>query len=266
MSIPNLLPLKTILLDMDGVLWRSYEPIIDIKALFDKIQELGCQAFCITNNSTSTIEGYLHRLRKFGVELSPGQIITSAEATASFLDEHLSKSDTVYVIGEDGLKETITGHGFKICDQPETDHPGAVVVGLDFKIDYQKIYLAANHIREGALFIGTNPDKTFPMPGGIAPGAGSIISPVETASGNSPIMIGKPEKYMYELALTRSGSLPEESLMIGDRIDTDIQGAQRLGIRTGLVLTGISTREHLEDCEQKPDLVGETALDLVGYL
>lgn len=259
-------PLRTILLDMDGVLWRSYQPVIEIQELFDKIQELDCQVYCVTNNSTSTVDGYLERLRKFGVELSQEQIITSAEATASYLEDKLNEGDPVYVIGEDGLKETISRHGFKLTNQDETEQPGAVVVGLDLDLTYKKIYLAANFIRTGALFIGTNPDRTFPMAGGIAPGAGSIISPVESASGIAPIIIGKPEKFMYQLALDRSGSSPEETLMIGDRLDTDIHGAQRMGILSGLVLTGISTQEDLQSWQPKPDFVGGTALELVGKL
>lgn len=262
----NLPPLKTILLDMDGVIWRGYEPVIDIQALFEKIYQLECQAFCVTNNSTSTVDRYLEKLRAYGVDLSPAQIITSAEATASYLEKHLQGGSSIFVIGEDGLKETIAKNGFKITDQPETDQAGAVVVGLDFDITYKKIYLAANLIRDGALFIGTNPDKTFPMPGGIAPGAGSIISPVETASGTAPVIIGKPEKYLYQLALARSGGLPEETLMLGDRLETDILGAQRLGIRTGLVLTGIASREDGENWQPGPNLIGETAIEILEKL
>ncbi len=259
----NYPPLKTILLDMDGVIWRGYEPVIDIQALFEKIHQLDCQAFCVTNNSTRTVDGYVEKMKDFGVDLSPSQIITSAEATASYLKDHVNEGSYVYVIGEEGLKETITRYGYKITDQPETNPPGAVVVGLDFDLTYRKIYMAANLIREGALFIGTNPDKTFPMPGGIAPGAGSIISPVESASGIAPVIIGKPEKYLYQLALTRSGSRPEETLMLGDRLETDILGAQRSGIRNGLVLTGIASREDGENWNPKPDMIEETALEIL---
>ncbi len=266
MSKNNYPPLKTILLDMDGVIWRGYEPVIDIKALFDKIHQLGCQPFCVTNNATSTVDEYLDKLRNYDVELSSDQILTSAEATAEYLEDHIQKGSSVYVIGEEGLKETIARHGFGISDQPETDHPSAVVVGLDFNITYKKIYLAANLIREGTLFIGTNPDKTFPMPGGVAPGAGSIISPVEAASGTVPVIIGKPEKYLYQLALERSGSLPEETLMLGDRLETDILGAQRSGIRTGLVLTGIASQKDADKWHPRPDLIDKTALDILGNL
>lgn len=259
-------PLKTILLDLDGVIWRSYEPVLDIQALFDRIDQIKCQAFCVTNNSTSTVGGYLEKMKNFGVELAPDQIITSAEATACYLEEHLKLGSYIFVIGEDGLRETIFNHGFQISEGSESEEATAVVVGLDFNISYEKIYLAANLVRDGALFVGTNPDKTFPMQGGIAPGAGSMISPVETASGSAPVIIGKPEKYLYQLAMTRSGCLPEETMMIGDRLETDILGAQRSGIRTGLVLTGIASLEEAENWKDKPDLIGETALDILGRL
>lgn len=251
---------------MDGVLWSGYEPIIDIQVLFDKIHQLGCQAFCVTNNSTQTIEGYLEKLRGFRVDISPSQIITSAEATASYLEDHIQEKSAVFVVGEDGLKETISKYGFKIIEESGSDQLAAVVVGLDLKLTYEKIYLASKYIREGVLFVGTNPDKTFPYAGGIAPGAGSIISPIESASDTTPIMIGKPEKHLYQLALDRSGSQPDEVLMIGDRLETDILGAQRMGIRTGLVLTGIASREDLQKWQQKPDMIAETAQDILGNL
>ncbi|MCK5793653.1 MAG: HAD-IIA family hydrolase [Anaerolineales bacterium] len=259
-------PLKTILLDMDGVLWRGYEPVIDIQVLFEKIHQLGCQTFFVTNNSTQTIEGYLEKLSGFGVDISPSQIITSAEATASYLKDHIQGESPVYVVGEDGLKETISRYSFKIIEESGADQPAAVVVGLDLKLTYEKIYLASKYIREGVLFVGTNPDKTFPYAGGIAPGAGSIISPIESASGTAPVMIGKPEKHLYQLALDRSGSLPAEALMIGDRLETDILGAQRMGIRTGLVLTGITSRDGVQKWQQKPDMIAETAQDILENL
>ena len=248
------------------MIWRGYEPVIDIKALFDRIHQLGCQPFCVTNNATSTVDEYLDKLRNYDVELSSDQILTSAEATAEYLEDNIQKGSSVYVIGEEGLKETIAKHGFGISDRPETDHPSAVVVGLDFNITYKKIYLAANLIREGTLFIGTNPDKTFPMPGGVAPGAGSIISPVEAASGTVPVIIGKPEKYLFQLAMARSGSGPGETLMIGDRLETDILGAQQAGIRTALVLTGIASLEDAENWKPRPDMIGETVLEILENL
>ena len=259
----NFPSLKTILLDMDGVIWRGYEPILDIKELFDRIEQLGCQAFCITNNATETVEGYLKKLKKFNVDLDPTQMLTSAEATVWYLSENIPPGGSIYVIGEEGLKETIARKGFNVTTLAESEEVDAVVVGLDFNINYQKIFLAANLIRDGVLFIGTNPDKTFPGPLGFYPGAGSIISPVEAASGITPIIIGKPEKYLYQLALKISGSRPDETLMIGDRLETDILGAQRAHLRTGLVLTGIASRKDGENWEPGVDIIGETALEIL---
>ncbi len=259
-------PFKTILLDMDGVIWRGYEPVLDIKALFDKIEEIGCQAYCVTNNATETVESYLGKLRKFGVDLTSDQIITSAEATASYLINHIDPGSYVYVVGEDGLKETISKYGFVITRNPDKDVPNAVVVGLDFKISYEKIYVAANLIRDGVLFVGTNPDKTFPYMDGVAPGGGSIISPVESASGTASVMMGKPEKHLFELALARSGSSPEETLMIGDRLETDILGAQQIGIKTALVLTGIASLQDAENWNPGLDFIGKTALDILDSI
>ena len=124
MSNNNFPPLKTILLDMDGVIWRGYEPVIDIKALFEKIHQLGCQPFCVTNNATSTVDEYLEKLKNFDVALSSDQIITSAEATAKYLEDHIQKGSSIYVIGEDGLKETIIRYGFSMTQDPEKEVPG----------------------------------------------------------------------------------------------------------------------------------------------
>ena len=256
-------PLKTILLDMDGVIWRGYEPILDSKDLFDRIQQRGIQAFCITNNATVTVESYLAKMEGFGVKLDPAQMLTSAEATAWYLSENIPAGGSIFVVGEEGLKETIARKDFIVTDQAESEAVHAVVVGLDFNINYQKIFLAANLIRNGALFIGTNPDKTFPGPQGLYPGGGSIISSVEAASGIKPIIMGKPEQHLYQLALKRSNSLPQETLMIGDRLETDILGAQRLGIRTGLVLTGIASRNDGESWDPGLDIIAETALEIL---
>jgi len=257
------LALKTVLLDMDGVIWRGYEPVLDIQKLFEFINHCGCQVYCVTNNSTSTVNGYLDKLKGFGVDLDPSQIITSAEATACYLSDEFPESGSIFVVGEEGLKNTISSHGFQVTAQTEDPEIKAVVVGLDLQLTYQKIFLAANLVRNGVLFIGTNPDKTFPAPMGIAPGAGAIISPIEVASGIKPLFIGKPEKHLYLLALKRSGSLPEETLMIGDRLETDILGAQRLGIRTGLVLTGIASRNDGENWAPGLDIIGDTALEIL---
>lgn len=251
--------LKTILLDLDGVLWQGAEPLIDIKALFDCIAELGVKSFCVTNNSTRTISYYLDVLGAFGVSLDPSRIITSAEATAGYLEEEFPRLGDLYVIGEEGIKQALRKRGFRILKEDGKDTPLAVVVGLDRKFSYQDLDLAVRFLHQGSLFIGTNPDLTIPTPAGPAPGAGTLIKAIEVSSGKTPTIIGKPYPGLYSLALARAKSLPEETLMIGDRLETDILGAQKMGLRTALVYSGISTRTQAEVWEPTPEILADDA-------
>ena len=130
-----------------------------------------------------------------------------------------------------------------------------VVCGIDFDLTYEKAQSATLLIRAGARFIGTNPDPSFPSPEGLVPGAGSIIALIEAASGQSPTIIGKPERGMFDAALHQLGALPEETLMIGDRISTDISGARMLGMQTALVMTGVETESSLRKSEVQPDML-----------
>jgi 4-nitrophenyl phosphatase len=137
-----------------------------------------------------------------------------------------------------------------------SETPASIVVaGLDFKLNYDKLKRASLLIRGGAVFIGTNDDATFPMPEGLAPGAGSILALLRTSSGCEPLLMGKPNPPMFEAALRLLGTKPERTLMIGDRLDTDIAGAKRAGMRTALVLTGVSNQADVEDAADAPDAV-----------
>jgi 4-nitrophenyl phosphatase len=259
-------PLKTILLDMDGVLWHGAKPVIDIKRLFDSIQAMDLQPYCVTNNSTRSISFHLEKLKGFGVSLDSSQIITSAEATAGFLLEKFPQQGTLFAVGEEGLQEALQSKGFRLMDHDSGQQVAAVVVGLDRNLTYQDLDLATRYLGRGAFFVGTNPDLTIPTPTGEAPGAGTIIKGIEVASGKTPLIIGKPFSTLYSLALSRSNSLPEETLMIGDRLETDIGGAQQVGIRTALVLSGISTQEDADTWDPAPELVADDAVQVLEML
>ena len=252
-------PLKTILLDMDGVLWHGSKPVLEIRLLFDRIQELDLQAFCVTNNSTRSVSYHLDKLKGFGVSLDPSQILTSAEATADFLEGKFRKRGSLFVIGERGVRDALEKSGFQILEDGSAKDVIAVVIGLDQDLTYRDLNLAVHYIRQGAYFVGTNPDLTIPTPTGAAPGAGAIIRGVELSSGKRAHVIGKPHSALYSLALARAKSLPEETLMIGDRLETDIFGAQQMGIRTAVVLTGIATKEQAATWDPKPDIIAANA-------
>lgn len=258
--------LKTILLDMDGVIWRDDQPLVDLTNLFDRIKHLGLSVYCVTNNSARTVEYYLKKLGVFGVDLEADQIITSAEATAAYLINKYPRKGTLHVVGESGLVDTLENYGFRVDLLPGEREILAVVVGLDRQLTYQKIDNAARLIRAGAEFIGTNPDQTIPGLKGISPGAGTVIGAIEIASTQKALIIGKPQSQQFNLALSRSGSLAEQALMVGDRLNTDIAGAQRLGIRTALVLSGVTTREESNIWTPAPDIIVDNVLAVLDQI
>lgn len=258
--------LKTILLDMDGVLWQGSKPVLEIGLLFDRIQKLGVQAFCVTNNSTRSVSYHLDKLKGFGVALDPSRIITSAEATAEYMEVKFPNRGNLFVIGESGIRDALERSGFQILDTGSAQEVIAVVIGLDQELTYRDLDLAVGYLQLGAYFVGTNPDLTIPTPTGTAPGAGAIIRGVELSSGKKAHIIGKPHPGLYSLALARAKSLPEETLMIGDRLETDISGAQQMGIRTAVVLTGIATKEQAAAWDPKPDIIAINALQVLDQI
>lgn len=258
--------LKTILLDMDGVLWHGPKPVLDIRQLFARIQKLGLEVFCITNNSTRPVSYHLDKLKGFGVTLHPSRVITSAEATAEYLVGKFPRRGGLFVIGESGIRDALESSGFQILENGSTKELIAVVIGLDQRLTYQDLDLAVGYLRRGAYFVGTNPDLTIPTPSGTAPGAGAIIRGVELSSGKKAHIIGKPHSALYSIALARAKSLPEETLMIGDRLETDILGAQQMGIKTALVLTGIANMEQVASWDPEPDIIAANALQVLDEI
>ncbi|MCD4685078.1 MAG: HAD-IIA family hydrolase [Anaerolineae bacterium] len=247
----DLRTIRAVVLDMDGVLWRGTEvqPGVAEFFAFAARHEIG-YAFA-TNNSTKTVGMYVERLTGIGIPVEPDQIITSAVATADYISQTYPAGTPVYVIGGAGIREGLAERGF-----PEA--PGRaklVVVGMDFDVTYKRLKTAALHIRAGATFIGTNGDRTFPIPEGLAPGNGSILAAIQAATDVEPLIIGKPETAMFEVALRRLEVAPEQALMVGDRLETDILGGQRAGMRTAVVLTGITTPEMARTASVQADVV-----------
>jgi 4-nitrophenyl phosphatase len=254
--------IRALILDMDGVLWRGDQPLGDLPAIFKRIQKAGLGVVLATNNATRSPSQALDKMNRFGVTLSPWQAVNSGQATAHYLWKKFPDGGPVYIVGEESLIQVLEEKGFY---HSETD-PLAVVVSLDRNLTYAKIKLASYFIRSGAPFLGTNPDPTLPTPEGLVPGAGAVVAAIEAASGVSPIIMGKPEPGIYQVALERLGTSPEETLVVGDRLETDIQGAQTLGCRTALVLSGVSSRESLKAWAPSPDIVApdlEKVIDII---
>ncbi len=251
--------LRGLILDMDGVLWRDHQPIGDLTAIFKRIATLDLRVILATNNATRSVSSYLEKLSGFGVHLEPWQIITSSQATAQYLHQHHPEGGNVFVVGETGLIEALQEKGF-------TNHSSAahtVIAGMDRHLTYEKLTQATLLIRAGAAFIGTNPDRSFPTPAGLVPGAGAILALLETATDVTPIIIGKPGPIMYQQALERLGTAPEQTLAVGDRLETDILGGQNTHCKTALVLSGVTTLSQAHAWTPAPDLIAD---DLAAIL
>jgi 4-nitrophenyl phosphatase len=240
--------IKALILDMDGVLWRDQQPIGDLPMIFSRIESLGLKVTLATNNATLSVESFREKLTGFGVRLELWQIINSAQAAANYLKIKFSLGGSVYVIGEEGLLAELARAGFY-----PGEHPLAVIVGLDRKVTYAKIEMASHLIRSGVPFIATNPDRTLPTPDGLIPGAGAIVAAIEAATDIQPTIIGKPSPEIYRIAMQRMSSEPDTTLVVGDRLETDIAGAQKIGCQTALVLSGVSTREQAARWQPAPD-------------
>lgn len=255
-------PVRGMILDMDGVLWRQTTPIGDLQAIFATIQERNWRVVLATNNATLSVEQYLEKLAGFGVQLQPEQIVNSSLAAANYLKRQYPQGGAVFIIGEAGLHATLSRYGFLHSEQEVL----AVVVGMNRQLHFSELSRATLLLRAGAGFVGTNADRTFPVPEGLIPGVGAILAALEVASGVKPHVVGKPEPEMYLAAIERMGVSPAETLVVGDRLETDILGAQQLGMRTALVLSGVTPPEAAERWTPPPDFIAPTLTDLLAEL
>ena len=262
--------IENVILDMDGVLWRGNTAVPNLPAFFDQLEAHGRAFMLATNNSAKTPAQYVEKLREVGVTAVEKQIMTSALATAAYLGHEYNPAEThIYLIGRDGICQSLQEQGFILLDRFEIDtQADLVVVGLDRNVGYSDFEAATLQIRRGAKFVGTNGDKTFPSELGQLPGNGSLLALLETATGQQPLIVGKPEPIMFGECLRRFGATATtaNTLMVGDRLETDILGGQNAGLRTALVLTGVTRREDLAQSEIQPDFVFESITELGDWL
>ncbi len=256
--------IRALIIDMDGVLWHGTEPIPGLSAFFQALHELQIRFILATNNASLTPEQYVAKLARMGITVEESQILTSGTATALYLSEHENPAETrVFVVGEDGATQPLIDRGFTLTGLYEVNNNGdsakkgadIVVCGKDETLTWAKLATATMNIRAGAKFIGTNADVTLPTERGITHGNGAILAALEAATGVTPVIIGKPEPIIYRQALALLGFEPDETVAIGDRLETDILGAVRTGIRSIMVLTGVSTEADLKDADYQPTWV-----------
>lgn len=245
--------LQGFLLDMDGVLYRGDTPVPGMQALLEHLEVHSIPHLFLTNNSSQTPEQYTERLRKMGARVRTERILTSALVTAAHLAAQASASSRVLVVGENGLRQALLGAGLVLTElYTEATH---VVVGLDREVRYETLARATLAIRRGAVFLGTNADRSLPTERGLEPGAGTLLAAIEAASGVAPQTFGKPERPMFDTALERLGTAAARTAMIGDRYETDILGASRAGLVTIAVTSGVHDEAYLRGQNPPPDFL-----------
>lgn len=246
---------EAFIFDMDGVLYRGKQALPGVNEIIAALEARGLPYLLATNNSTATPADYVRRMAEYGVTVTESHLQTSATATRDYLKRELPDGAVLLPIGAPALTEQLqAGTTFKITDDPAED-VAAVVVGLDQGFTYERMTRAMKAIRNGARFIATNADATLPVEDGVLPGAGTMIAAIATASGRQPTVIGKPETLMMTSAVAQLGTSASKTVMIGDRLDTDILAAARAGLTTALVLTGVTTRNDLAGSDIVPDYV-----------
>jgi 4-nitrophenyl phosphatase len=259
--MPPFTHINALIIDMDGVLWHGNQPIDGLAEFFQTLRELNLRFILATNNASLTPQQYVKKLAGMGVTVELDEIMTSAMATAMYLAGQMDPAQTrVFVVGEDGAIQALQEQGFTLTAPYEINSAtskGAdvVVCGKDHTINWDKLATATLNIRAGAKFIGTNGDNTLPTELGLIHGNGAILAALTTATGISPTIIGKPEPIMYQQAIAKLGADLSETIAIGDKLETDILGAVRTGIRSLMVLTGVSTEADLKASEYQPTWV-----------
>jgi glycerol-1-phosphatase len=241
---------RAIVLDLDGVVYLGDQVIAGAAEALAGVRELGVAVGFVTNNSFRRPEDVAEKLLALGVKAAGEEVFTSAQATVRLLGGALDGAK-VLVIGGAGLRTALEAAGARLLDPADWRDAGLVAVGIDPALTYGQLAAACLAIRAGAAFVGSNPDSTMPTPDGLVPGNGSVLALLETATGVRPRVAGKPEPALFETAAAALGSGP--LLMVGDRSDTDLEGAARLGWDTALVLTGATTPADLLDLPAAPD-------------
>jgi 4-nitrophenyl phosphatase len=246
-------PYRLYVFDLDGTLYRGEEAIPHAAEAVAALRARGAQVRFVTNNSGRTRAEFSTKLTRMGFAASPEEVVSSATGTADYCRQRGIRS--AFVVGEPGLVSTLRSVGVVVPNalangltvpQAALVEVDAVIAGICRHFDYPLMDSAMQHLRRGATFVATNRDATFPMEGGrLQPGAGSIIAALETCGGVAPFVVGKPNPFLIETIVQEAGIAPEETLVVGDRMDTDIESGRRAGCDTYLVLTGVET--HLPE-------------------
>lgn len=245
--------MKLYLLDMDGTLYLGDRLYPFTKEFLAQIRRTGGQYLFLTNNSSKSVEDYVEKLARLGIEATREHFLTSSQATAYYLkNNHPGK--TLYVCGTESLKRELRREGFPVTE--EADRAECIVMGFDTELTFRKLEDVSRLLLTREIpYIATNPDLVCPTEFGAVPDCGSVCMMIRNATGKRPVVIGKPGALMPELAMERLGRRKDETCVIGDRIYTDVKSGLNAGITGILVMSGETDEEILRESPDKPDLI-----------
>lgn len=245
--------LKLFLFDMDGTLYLGDQLFSFTIELLRKIKAVGGRYMFMTNNSSKSVKAYIEKLQKLGIPATEEEFITSSQATAYYLQNHHAGAK-LYVCGTESLKTELRSQGFTITE--DLSEVECIVMGFDTELNFKKLHDVSFMLCTRELpYIATNPDYVCPTEFGSVPDCGSVCDMIFNATGKRPVVIGKPEALMPQLAMARTGYTKEQTVVIGDRIYTDIKSGINAGTVTVLVMSGETTQEILDASPDKPDFV-----------
>jgi len=237
-----------VLLDLDGTVYRGSQAVPGAARFLERLRSAGVPHLFVTNRANRTPEEICRRLRLLDIPCDTEEVLTSAQATAEWIGE-----GRVFMIGEEGMERALLERGLVITDRD----PDYVVVSLDTSVSYALLERASLLIRGGARFVSTNPDLVVNTDKGLSPGNGAICRAITAATGVEPFVVGKPEKVIMEIALRRLGLPKEETVLVGDNLATDVAAGVAAGVRTALLLTGVSSREDAGGSPIRPTWIVE---------
>lgn len=251
--------------DLDGVVYLGQTPLLGAKETLNLLKKRGNEVSFLTNNSTLSREGFLRKLDQMGIKACPEDLFPSSYLAAIYLSRKKRKEEIrVLVIGEEGLFQELKQAGIKTTTRIEEIN--YILVGMDRKFNFKKLQLAHKAILEGAKFIGTNKDVTYPVEEGTMPGAGAIIKALEASTHRKAFILGKPHSFGLKAIMKSKGYQPKDTILVGDRLDTDIQAGKKLRITTVLTLSGITSQKMVEETASSrlPDYVIHSLSELLS--
>ena len=258
---------KGFIFDLDGTIYRSDKLIPGADGVIRRLRENRRKVVFLSNKPIQTREDYASKLTRLGIPTQPDEVINSTFVMTNYLKK-IAPEGRLFVVGETPFIEELEKAGFKITDEPkEIEY---VVVAFDRTFDYQKLNIAFQAIRLGAHFVATNPDRTCPVEGGEIPDCAGMIAAIEAVTGKKvEVIVGKPSPLMIQAAMDVMGLRPEECILIGDRLETDIRMGKESGIATGIVLTGVTNEQTLKEIKHtsiQPDFVFQSIADVENLL